>query len=446
MYCKNCGHEVSETDIFCVNCGTPVTKPAAPPVQPAQPPVQQAAPAAPPPIQPTVSQNQTPPPPMAAPGQAPAASGQPAAVADKGVYGRFGGLMIYGGLIIALLIAGAISSGMYLSGINIKNIMIQLLTLLPLAFAVGLTVKAKGVDISLAAMVTLTTGIMLSMDNLGLAILIAVIACIIVGTINAVGIHFIKLPGILVTIVTYMIIGYIASLLIRNGAMRQLNIERSLMYIAPLIAAIVAAAAALLSSIGKNHRNKFWPTLIVYAASGILAVLYCVTLFARVQAVVYGAGSNLVTVILFIALFLGITRLFKSKAMGVVFAIVPALAYTVLRNLLNILNVDPYIQQVVQLVVVLILIFLVFYRGRAQIIGQSLDKQYRAKSWIAMIPLFVILLSGILLAIVLSVTIGRPSQMYFALAGRTSDIIMFLIAIGMSVAYGLMKPKGSTII
>ena len=63
-----------------------------------------------------------------------------------------------------------------------------------------------------------------------------------------------------------------------------------------------------------------------------------------------------------------------------------------------------------------------------------------------MIPLFVILLSGILLAIVLSVTMGRPSQMYFLFSGITADIILFLIAIGMSITYGLMKPKGSTII
>jgi hypothetical protein len=161
---------------------------------------------------------------------------------------------------------------------------------------------------------------------------------------------------------------------------------------------------------------------------------------------VYNGSAGLVTTIVFIALFLGITRFFKSKALGVALAIIPALTLSLLNNLFALLGVVAYLQQVVLLALVIIIIFLVMYRGRAQIIGQRLDRMYRAKSWIAMIPLFVILLSGILLAIVLSVTMGRPSQMYFLFSGITADIILFLIAIGMSITYGLMKPKGSTII
>ncbi len=438
MYCRNCGNEIEETDTFCVNCGTPVQPPAAQQVQ--QPP----QPAGPPPVQAQMA-----PPPMAAPGQAPmqaAAYGQPAAVQDRGVYGRFGGLMIYGGLIILLLIAGAISSGMFLDGRNLINIFRQLITMLPLVFAVGLTVKHKGVDISFAAMFALTAGILLSAQSLGVGIILALLACIIIGTINAVGIHFLKLPGLLVTIVTYLIVGYIATFLIRNGAMRQIRIEPALMYVVALIAAIVAVAAALLSSIGKNHRNKFWSTLIVYVASGILAVLYCLTIMVRVQAVVYNGSANLVTTIVFISLFLGITRFFKSKGLGVVFAIIPALALALLNNLFALLGVVAYLQQVILLALVIILIFLVMYRGRAQIIGQSLDRMYKAKSWIAMIPLFVVLLSGLIIAVVLAVTMGRPSAIYFALVGITFDVVLLLIAIGMSIAYGLMKPKGSTII
>ena len=225
-----------------------------------------------------------------------------------------------------------------------------------------------------------------------------------------------------------------------------MRIEPVFMYAVALIAAVVAVAAALLSSIGKNHRNKFWSTIIVYAASGILAVLYCLTIMVRLQAVVYNGSANLVTTIVFIALFLGITRFFKSKALGIVFAIIPAVVLALLNNLLALLGVVAYLQQVILLALVIIMIFLVMYRGRAQFIGQSLDRKYRAKSWIAMIPLFVIPLSGILLAIVLLVTMGRPSQMYFLFSGITADIILFLIAIGMSITYGLMKPKGSTII
>lgn len=30
MYCRTCGHEISEGAVYCTNCGTPVNDPLAP--------------------------------------------------------------------------------------------------------------------------------------------------------------------------------------------------------------------------------------------------------------------------------------------------------------------------------------------------------------------------------------------------------------------------------
>jgi len=431
MFCKNCGNQISENDTFCVNCGTPVQAPATQPIY--QPPVQ--APAAQPIYQP----------PVQAPSQAPPVYGQTssAELQDKGIYGRFGGLFIFGALIIILFAMGAVFSEHFLVPVNLINIFRQLLIMLPAAFAVGLTIKAKGIDLSFPAMASLTMSIIMSSGNLGTGILIAVFACIAIGVINALGIHFLKLPGILVTVITYMLVSYGTSFLLRSGAMFPVKAAPVMMYVAVALAVIVALAVAFVSSIGKDHRNKFWSMLLVYAGSAILAVLYALALLVRIQAATYIAPAPLLNSIILIGLFLSITRFFKSKALGLVFAIIPCIMLTLLSNILNLLAVNAYIQQVVVLLIVLILIFLVFYRGRANFVGQRLDRIYRGKSWIAIIPLLVLLLKVVFMTIVLIVQEGRPSMLYYTLAGITFDGILLLIAVGLSIVYALVKPKGS---
>ena len=422
MFCRNCGNQISENDTFCVNCGTPV-----------KPPMQ--APAAQPVYQP----------PVQAPSQAPPVYSQPssAELQDRGIYGRFGGLFIFGVLIITLFAIGAVSSEYFLVPVNMTNIFRQLLIMLPAAFAVGLSIKAKGIDLSFPAMASLTMGIIMSSGNLGTGIVISVFACIAIGVINALGIHFLKLPGILVTIITYMLVINGTSFLLRSGEMFPVKAAPVMMYVAVALAVIVAVAFAFVSSIGKDHRNKFWSMLLVYAGSAILAVLYTLALTFRIQAATYIAPGSLLNNIILIGLFLSITRFFKSKALALVFAIIPCIMLSLLNNILNLMSVNAYIQQTVILSIVLIMIFLVFYRGRATLEGQRLDRIYRGKSWIALIPLLLLLLKVVFMTIMLMAQEGRPSMLYYTFTGITFDVILFLIAIGLSVVYGLIKPKGS---
>jgi len=378
---------------------------------------------------------------------APSAYGQaPALTEDRGIYGRFGGLFIYGGLFIILMIAGAIFSEYFLAFQNFSIIFRQIAVMLPLAFAVGITVKTKGVDMSFAAMFALTSGLILSTGSFGAGIIIALLACIIIGAINAVCIHFLKLPGFLVTIVMYLIVINISDQLVKSANAMYLNSSMILLYVIAFVAVIIAAAIALVSSIVKNHRNKFWTTLLVYAGSGILAVLYSLGYMVRVQAAVYSSSSNLPTIILFIALFLSITRFFKSKALGAAFAIIPCIVSTIYSNILALLNVNSYINQLVLQLFVLLMIFIVFYRGRAQLVGQSIDRMYKAKSWIATIPLLVFWLIVFIPAVILVATQGMPSMLFYMLIGIKGDAIILIVAVGISIAYGLMKPKGSTIV
>lgn len=266
MYCNSCGYEIADSDKFCKKCGTPVNPPSPEYQEPLvqqqsyQIPVQQAsgyeATVQPPPVYQTPIQQ---------------TSGYQAPVAtDRDIWGRFGGLMVYGALIILTFIIGTISSEHFLDSFNLGNVGKQIIILLPVAFAAGLTVKHKGLDFSFPAMAALTSVICCMTQTLALGILLSLLACIIIGVINAVCIHFLKLPGMLVTISTYLIVSLIFRTLVTGVMPSTLDIAPGLMYVVAFIAIIVAVGIALLSSIGKDHINKVWSTLVVYAGSGIL--------------------------------------------------------------------------------------------------------------------------------------------------------------------------------
>lgn len=224
------------------------------------------------------------------------------------------------------------------------------------------------------------------------------------------------------------------------------DIALKLMYVVALIAIIVAVGIALFSSIGKDHRNKFWSTLVVYVGSGVLAVLYMITLSIRIRAMMPYYTTWMLTSLLLIAVFLCITRLFKSKALGITFAIIPTVFAALINNVLILANVEVYYQQLILLGIVLIFLFILFYRGRAQLLGQSLDKQYRTKSWIAFIPLLLLLLKNVIIGVVLSINPNMPSPLYISLTSVYADVILLVVAVGICIVHALVKPKGSNIV
>ena len=437
-----------DTDTFCTKCGTPVepkvqqAAPQAPPMQqayqapPQAPPMQQAAQA--PPVQ---QAYQTPP--------APGAYAAPSPVKD-GVFGKAGGLFIYGALIILMIIIGAVSSGYFTDSRNLGNIGSSLLMMLPMAFAIGITMKHKGLDMSFPAMTAITSVIICTTPSLAAGIAISLVVCLIFGAVNALLIHFLKLPGMLVTITTLFITNVILSFMRVNVLQNPLRNEPGLMYVVVFIAAIVAVAIALLSSIGKDHRNKLFPTLLVYAGSGILAVLYYLALAFRVQVAIFYGSSQMLTALLFVAVFIGITRFFKSKGLGMTFAIIPSILFVIVRNVMVLTGADSFIQSLILYVFILIMLFLQFYGGRAQLIGQNRDKMYNAKSWIGLIPLFLLILVEIVFVVIListqnSVSFGFSPALAF-MSGPVIDVILLLVGVGACIVHAAAKPKGAGLV
>lgn len=440
MYCNKCGYQLDNSDKFCKKCGNAVShseleNQTPPTVLEDQPMVQQASGYEAAMQQPLVHH---------APVQQ--ASGYQATMTNNSIWGKFGGLMVFVPLIILTFIIGAASSTQFLASDNLSYIGGEIAVLLPIAFAVALTVKHKGLDFSFPAMAALTSAICSMTQTFALGILISLLICIIIGTINAVCIHFLKLPGMLVTISTYLIAMIIFRVLPKDYKMNTLDNAPWLMYAVILIAVIIAVGIALLSSIGKDHRNKLWTTLTVYVGSGIFSALYIIALSLKIRVIYLWYSNWMIPSILLIGAFLCITRFFKSKGMGIVFAIIPSIFIGLIRNVVYLAHIDALYHEIIIQGLVLVLLIVLFYRGRAQLLGHSFDTRFKTKSWIAFIPLLVLFLINIIMLTEFALKTGGQLVVSKIVASVYVDWIILLGTVAICITHALLKPKGSNIV
>ncbi len=395
MYCNKCGNVIPDDCAFCTSCG-------ANRVQPDQP----------------------------LPG-----GGAAVAAQKNGLYGDFGGLIISGALVfIFFLIGGLMMPGIFASGPNLVNVVRQIAVLLPVGFAAALTVRTKGLDLSFVAMAELASVIMMGTDSLGAGAAVALIVCVGIGAVNAVLIHYLKLPALIVTLAMMLVVGVIADVLGINATMRPIELSTGWLWVVVLIAVVIAAAVGLLTTPRSKERLAAH-VLPVYAASGLFAVLYVAAMALRVRAITsVSAPFNL---LLFVGLLMGIMRYHKTKALGAVFSIVPLLAFALLMNVMNLAAVSAYWQTVVMTVFILVLIAVIFGRGRAAVAGHNLDDGGAKRAWIALLPLIVILLVYPLFSTILIMAIGQPSALYDLLTGLIAQIVLLLVIAGCGVWYAL---------
>ena len=400
MYCNKCGSEISNGNDFCTNCGASKVK-----------------------------QEMGYPSPQVY-------SGIPMPQHD--FFGNFGGLIISGALIIVLMIIGTAVSSVFINIININNIFRQILITLPIGFTAALTVRTKGLDLSFPAMISLSSVILMNTDSLAAGILLSLIACILIGSINAAAIHFLKLPVILVTLVTMLIVSFAVTQMAAGANYRPLEIASVWMTIAVFAAILIALALAFLTSAVVDSKKQFWASVFpVYTGSGVFAVLYTIALLARLRAAIFLALQ--INPIVFIGLFLAITRFHKNKALGIIFSVIPVVLYGLLGNILDIVYVSVYIQSIIFIIIIAVMIVTIGYRGRAALAGHSLDVSEKKKAWIALVPLLIYLLlqGGYMMS--LAVVIG---QVQFSLSGVVTRVVLLMITIGFAVWYKQPRPYG----
>ena len=148
-------------------------------------------------------------------------SGYPVSNGSAGIKGSFSnnylGFVAMGGLfLIVLLLVTTIGDILFLP-VNLKNLLTQNVAYAAIAFAVVLTTRAKGPDMSLGAVMALS-GIMFAQSAVASGswiegIAVALLTCVVIGIINGALTVYLRIPATVVTIGTTVIIRLVANAL-----------------------------------------------------------------------------------------------------------------------------------------------------------------------------------------------------------------------------------------
>jgi len=280
------------------------------------------------------------------------------------------------GLVIALFALAAVISLLspyFLRADNLINVLMQASINLIIALGMTFVISTGGIDLSVGSIVGLAGMIMakslIAGNSLPLTILLTLLSGIAMGTVNGLLITRVKLPPFIATLGTMSV--YRGITLISNEGKPAYGLSSQMLRsIAgrigsipiPVIIAFVSAIIAYFIltrtiigeytlAIGGNEeavRLSGVPVgrfkTIVYAISGLACAVAAIVLTARLTAAepIAGTGYELDAIA---AVVIGGTSLSGGVA-SIVGTVIGAVIMSVLRNGLNLLNIQSYYQQV----------------------------------------------------------------------------------------------------
>lgn len=294
-----------------------------------------------------------------------------------GVLATAGRILERYGIVLALIglcIVLSFLSPYFLTVNNLLNVLLQASINLIVAIGMTFVITSGGIDLSVGSIVALAGIIMALALNAGTGLVIACLAALAVGASIGAGNGFLitrfRLPPFIVTLGTMSIVRGLA-LIISDGRpvyglpQEQLRIISGSIGPVP-IPVIIAAVVAVIAYIVMNHTiigeytiaiggneeaarlsgiNVRLFKVIIYGISGLMCGLAGIILTARLSAAEPIAGM-LYELDAIAATVIGGTSLMGGQG-SITGTVVGALLMSVLRNGLNLLNIQSYYQQVV---------------------------------------------------------------------------------------------------
>ncbi len=378
-YCNQCGKEMDEDMSFCVFCGAPVPTARAAESRPAVPEVTYAAPSSP---APQLAYNTAPPVYSAPPAYGISA---PAAPRPSNFVSSYLIIVVLAGFFVITLGTGIILTSNFVMPQNLLNVFRQICIFGPVAFAMTITARAKGPDISIGSMMALSSIIIaLTFRSFGgsliLSGLISIVLCGAVGLLNGVLTTYLRIPAVITTLLTSILIQGVC-LMLAGGGLIQANYP-ILQYIAVgtigglpvgaivllLVAFIAAFLMILLTKLGvpmhKREKKSERSYMFAYMASAIIASLTGLFLLARTGGAHASFGSGYEPYLLTVFACVTGSRILDNRVAPAIFAIAPAIFFAILSNLMNLLAADYYTQLIVNGVIALIFIVIAYIARR----------------------------------------------------------------------------------
>ena len=369
IYCNQCGQRLTPDEQFCTACGAPIPQASAPVPPPPEPTVYGTPPA------------YSPPPAYSAPpayGTPPAYRTAPASLGQNTFVNSFLSVIVLAAFFIIILPTAMVISPYFLTAENLSNILFQIATFGAIAFAVAVSARAKGPDLSIGAVIALSSCIIAlnyQAGSLFLGICLSLLVCAVIGVINGAITTYLRAPAIIVTLLTGAMIRGICYLLtlarpvqvgqdviaIARSRIAGISVGALVLFFITLAAAFLAI---MLTKLGTpTHKRDKKPSLsymFAYMISALFASLIGLLLLAQYGIAQPNLGTGYEIFILFVFACLAGSRVMDNRFAPAVYAIAPAVFYAILNNMVILLGVVPYLQTFISGFVALVFVAIAY--------------------------------------------------------------------------------------
>ncbi|WP_283134551.1 ABC transporter permease [Rhizohabitans arisaemae] len=287
------------------------------------------------------------------------------------------GLVRHGGVLAVLLIIGtftALRSDVFLTGPNLLNVSRQIAVVAVLAAGLTLLMTAGGIDFSLGAIAAVTHGVTAQLITAGaadwLAVTLAVGLGALIGLVNGTVVTLFRVTPFVATLASSTILSGAALLIIEGqsisigehlaglGFGEVFGVIPALVVIAVVVCLAIGCVMRWTAfgrnafAIGGNERAArlsgipvVRTKLLLYTLGGLLAGLGGVMLVARLGAASPGTGGLHLELTVVAAVVIGGTALHGGSG-TLVGTILGVLLLGVVANSLNLLQINPYYQDI----------------------------------------------------------------------------------------------------
>ncbi len=283
----------------------------------------------------------------------PAPSGK--SVSSSWAYGgfaaRYVGIIVFGSLFFLYLVLFVLASG--LKGFAVfRNFFPQIV---PLGFAaMGMIVagRAGGFDLSIAGLMSLAPALlaMFASQAWGAGMVVALIVCLIIGLINGVFTVFLRIPSILVTLITLLLARGFANQILNGRMVRLPRFPMEVFYVLFVLAIAGAFLFIFFTKLGKpfpqrdQGQKPVWLTIFAYLFSSGMACLAGLALACRVNAASAALGNGTEFTLLLLLLIAGSSTLWDNRVTPVPVMLVAWFFISIWTFAMNILAVNPILQ------------------------------------------------------------------------------------------------------
>lgn len=295
--------------------------------------------------------------------------------------------------LLALVLIASLISDSFLNPFNVFNVLRQVALYGIVSVGITFVILTAGIDLSVGSIVGVVSVLTAMMLNAGFGVPGAVAGALVIGAffgaINGIGVAFARIPPFIMTLGMMVILRGLA-LTFADGSPVNLNTPEGLfswigqgsalglpvpVWIFALVCVLAAFALRLTGfgrnvyAVGSNEEaarlsgiNVSMVRLLVYVISGVLAALTAVVFVSRLTVGQPTAGTGLELEAIAIAV-IGGTSLFGGVG-GVVGTIIGAAILAVLANIMNLVGISPFTQQIVKGAIIIIAVSFEVVRRR----------------------------------------------------------------------------------